>query len=463
MPVEGRSLGSRQTREAGKEWRLGNLQTPESVQRLRTALHVKAKEEPEYRFYLLYDKVYRSDILAHAYRCCKANQGAAGVDGQEFKDIEAHGEESWLGELAERLKRKDYRPEAVKRVWIPKPNGKLRPLGIPTITDRVVQTAAMLVLEPIFEADLQPEQYAYRPDRGAHDAVQAIHGLLNTGHTAVIDADLSGYFDSIPHPDLMMSVARRIVDKHVLHLIKMWLEAPVEEDDGKGRRKRSTPNRDSKRGSPQGAPISPLLSNIYMRRFIMGWKRFAGKQGWSARIVNYADDFVICCKAGAEDAMEAMRQMMGRLKLTVNDEKTHLCRIPQEHFDFLGYTFGRCYSRQNGRAYIGSRPAKKSVKRMVESISRETERRTMLLDAEEIVRRLNRKLTGWSNYFCLGQVSPAYQAIDRHAKQRLRQWLCKKHKGSGKGFKRYPDQYLCEQLGLINLPSKTRNFPWAKT
>ena len=263
---------------------MGNLQTPIGVQRLRSALHAKAKEEPEFRFYLLYDKVYRRDVLEHAYRSCKANKGAAGVDGVRFEDIEASGEEQWLGELAERLKRKDYRAEAVKRVWIPKSNGKLRPLGIPTITDRVVQTALLIVLEPIFEADLQPEQYAYRAERGAQDAVRAVHGLLATGHRHVIDADLSGYFDSIPHFDLMKSVARRIVDRHVLHLIKQWLEAPVEECDERGHRKRSTSNRDAGRGTPQGAPISPLLSNLYMRRFILGWKQQGHERRWSAHI-----------------------------------------------------------------------------------------------------------------------------------------------------------------------------------
>jgi RNA-directed DNA polymerase len=332
---------------------LGNLQTPISVQKLQMALHAKAKEEPRYRFYLLYDKVYRPDVLDYAYRSCKANKGAAGVDGVRFEDIEAYGAERWLGELAERLKKKDYRPEAVKRVWIPKPNGKLRPLGIPTITDRVVQTAAMLVLEPIFEADLQPEQYAYRAERGAQDAVQAVHRLLNTGHRQVIDADLSGYFDSIPHLELMKSVARRIVDRHVLHLIKQWLEAPVEEDDGHGHRQRTTSNRDTGRGTPQGAPISPLLSNLYMRRFILGWKTLGYAPRWSAQIVNYADDFVICCKGRAEDAMDAMRGMMETLKLTVNDDKTHLCQIPQERFDFLGYTFGRCYSQQDRARLLG--------------------------------------------------------------------------------------------------------------
>jgi RNA-directed DNA polymerase len=441
---------------------LGNLQTPEGVQKLQTALHTKAKEEPEYRFYLLYDKVYRRDVLNFAYRSCKANKGAAGVDGVRFEDIDAYGEECWLGELAERLKKKDYRPEAVKRVWIPKPNGKLRPLGIPTITDRVVQTAAMIVLEPIFEADLQPEQYAYRAERGAQDAVRAVHRLLVTGHQHVIDADLSGYFDSIPHAELMKSVARRIVDRHVLHLIKQWLETPVEEDDGHGHRKRATVNRDAGRGTPQGAPISPLLSNLYMRRFILGWKQRGYSRRWSAHIVNYADDFVICCKGQADKAMEAMRGMMASLKLTVNDDKTHLCRIPQERFDFLGYTIGRCYNRETGRAYIGTRPSKKSIKRMVDSITEETDHRRTLLDADYVVGRLNRKLTGWANYFCLGPVSPAYRAINTHVTQRLRRWLCKKHKVPGKGTRRYPNQYLYEQLGLVNLPARTHDLPWAK-
>ncbi len=222
----------------------------------------------------------------------------------------------------------------------------------------------MLVLEPIYEADLQPEQYAYREGRGAQDAVKAVHQLLNTGHRNVIDADLSGYFDSIPHAELMKSVARRIVDRNVLHLIRQWLDVPVEEDDGHGHRKRTSINRDTGRGTPQGAPISPLLSNLYMRRFLLGWKQLGYARRWSAQIVNYADDFVICCKGHAHEAMAAMRGMMDKLKLTVNDDKTHLCRIPQERFDFLGYTFGRCYKRDTGRAYIGTRPSQKSIKRI---------------------------------------------------------------------------------------------------
>ena len=441
---------------------MGNLATPVSVQKLQTTLHAKAKAEPGFRFYALYDKVSRADILEHAYRCCAANKGAAGVDGQEFADIEAYGVERWLGELAQALREQNYRPEAVRRVYLKKPNGKLRPLGIPTLRDRVCQTAAMLVSEPIFEADLPPEQYAYRAGTGALDAVRQVHRLINTGHREVVDADLSGYFDSIPHAELMQSVARRVVDRHLLHLIKMWLDAPVEETDKRGRKTRTTANRDQGRGTPQGSPISPLLANLYMRRFILGWQRSSLAKRLDAKIVNYADDLVICCHRGAHEALDAMRRLMVRLKLTVNEDKTRLCRVPDEGFDFLGYTFGRCYSPKTGRAYLGTTPSKKSLKRLIDSIGELTERKHFHHEAADLVHVLNRKLTGWANYFCLGPVSKAYCAIDAYTSERLRQWLCGKHQQGGRGYQRYPDQYLQERLSLVRLSVRTQNLPWAK-
>jgi RNA-directed DNA polymerase len=316
-----------------------SLTTPSSVQKLQTALHAKAKESPNLRFHALYDKVYRKDVLAYAYERCQANGGAAGVDNQTFENIEAYSRERWLDELTQGLKSRTYQPQPVRRVYIPKPDGKQRPLGIPTIRDRVVQTAAVLVLEPIFEADLTAEQYAYRTDRSALDAVQHVHKLLNTGHGQIVDADLSSYFDRIPHAELMKSVARRVVDGAMLHLIKMWLEAPVEETGERGNKRRSTRNRDEGRGTPQGSPISPLLSNLYMRRFVLGWKKLGHEKRWKAYIVNYADDLVICCRVGAEQALAEMRMMMSKLKLTVNEKKTRVCYLPEEKFDFLGYTF----------------------------------------------------------------------------------------------------------------------------
>ncbi len=438
------------------------LKTPEKVEQLRKALHVKAKENPQFRFYQLYDKLYREDILVYAYRLCRANGGAAGVDKESFEQIASAGSKAWLEELASTLREKTYRADPVRRVWIPKANGKQRPLGIPTIRDRVVQTAAVLVLEPIFEADLQPEQYAYRPNRGAQAAVQHVHRLIRNGHNEVVDADLSGYFDTIPHAELMRSVARRIVDRQLLALIKQWLVAAVEEDDGRGNRRRSTRAKDEKRGIPQGAPISPLLANLYMRRFILGWKVLGHQQRLKAYIVNYADDFVICCRGTAAEAMVEMRAMMQRLKLGVNEDKTGLRRIPEQSVDFLGYTIGRCYSKQTGRAYIGTRPSTKSVRRVTRAVSELTSRRVTWRTAEDTVVRLNRLLTGWSNYFCLGPVSKAYRAVDSHSRHRLRWWLCRKHKQAGKGTSLYPDRYLYESLGLVCLPQQTRNLPWAK-
>lgn len=332
---------------------------------------------------------------------------------------------------------------------------------VPTTKDRVVQTAARLVLEPIFETDLQPEQYAYRPGRGALDAVRHVHSLLNTGHTEVLDADLSGYFDSIPHAELMKSVTRRVSDQHMLHLIKMWLQAPVEEDDERGHKQRTTRNKDQGRGCPQGAPISPLLSNLYMRRFVLGWKVLGHERRLGARIVNYADDMVICCRGTAQEAMTVMRAMMQKLKLTVNEAKTHVCRVPDESFDFLGYTIGRCYSPKTGKAYIGTRPSQQKIQRICCEISEMTDRRWTLLDAADRVARLNRVLVGWANYFCLGPVGKAYRAVDAHARHRLRQWLCAKHKVKGQGTSRFPDEYLDLTLGLVTLQSRTRNFPWA--
>jgi RNA-directed DNA polymerase len=240
-----------------------SLITPASVQKLQTALHAKAKESPSFRFYALYDKVYRKDLLGFAYACSKANGGAAGVDHQKFEDIEVYGEERWLDELGQELKHRTYQPLPVRRVYIPKADGKTqRPLGIPAIRDRVVQMAAVLVLEPIFEADLQAEQYGYRRDRSALDAVRHVHQLIKTGHREIVDADLSSYFDEIPHAELLKSVARRVVDGAMLHLLKMWLEAPVEETDDRGNKRQSTSNRDKGRGTPQGSPITPLTQKV---------------------------------------------------------------------------------------------------------------------------------------------------------------------------------------------------------
>ncbi len=437
-----------------------SLTTPEKIRKLQRAFYVKAKEAPSNRFHQLYDKVWREDILKYAYQRCKANKGAAGVDGQSFDQIEEYGRERWLGELAEELRRKGYRPAAIRRVWIGKANGGRRPLGIATIRDRVVQMAVVLVIEPIFEADLEPEQYGYRPKRSAQDAVRAVHSWLQQGHREVIDADLSGYFDSIPHAELIQCVARRISDREMLALIKRCLKAPVrDQDEAEPRGKRKGIGQ----GTPQGSPLSPLLANLYIRRFILGWKQRGGMERYGAHIVNYADDFVVCCKQGAADALVEVRRIMAQLKLRMNEDKTRVHRVPEESFDFLGYTFGRCYSPQTGRSYIGTRPSKTRITRLCRAISQDTGRTRLLWDATAMVHALNRKLVGWSNYFCLGPVSSAYRAVDQHTRYRLRQWLRRKHQGRCRpGVMQYPSEYLYETLGLVRLEGRTRNFPWAK-
>ncbi len=451
--------------QSGNSREIGvSLLPPTKVGQLQDALHAKAKESPDYRFYALYDKVYRLDVLWHAYRVCQFNDGSPGVDGQTFEDIEAYGRMKWLRELAEELRTKRYCPGPVRRVHIPKPGkpGQTRPLGIPTITDRVVMTAARVVLEPIFEADLQPEQYAYRPQRSALDAVQQVDALLHAQYQEVIDADLSGYFDTIPHAELMKSVARRISDRQMLRLIKMWLIAPVEETDERGRKHRTSRNKDTGRGTPQGAPISPLLSNLYMRRFILGWKVLGYEQRFQAKIVNYADDLVICCRRRAEQAMDAMRGIFGKLKLTVNEQKTHLCQVPAESFDFLGYTFGYCYSAKTGQRYIGARPSTKKIQAVCRRISDVTDRRMCWRDTTDQVAQLNRIMAGWANYFCRGPTGKPYRIVTRHAFKRLRQWLCQKHKVQrGQAITRFPDQYLRRTLGLNRLYLWQRNVPWA--
>jgi RNA-directed DNA polymerase len=433
-----------------------------SLQRLRAALHAKAKSAPKFRFYSLYDKVYRQDVLQAAWEQCRENGGAPGVDGQTFTDIEQYGVEKWLGELVEELRTKRYEPRPVRRAFIPKPDGKQRPLGIPTIKDRVVQTAVLLVVEPIFEADLQEEQYAYRENRSALDAVETVYEHLQQGYREVVDADLSGYFDSIPHAELMSSVARRVSDKALLHLVKQWLVAPVEETDQRGRVQRTTRNKDEHRGTPQGAPISPLLANLYMRRFVLGWKQLGHQERFQAVIVNYADDFVILCRYRAEQALEAMREMMQRLKLTVNETKTHVCRMTRDSFDFLGYTFGRMYSPRTGGAYQGARPSRKKVQQVCHEINDRVKKLPPFIRPEALVCQVNQILRGWTNYFRFGTVSPAYRAVHQHATHRVRQWLQHKFAVAGRGYYHFSDTHLEKVLGLFNPTLLRGSFSYAK-
>ena len=433
------------------------------VRKLQNTLHAKAKEEPDRRFHALIDKVWREDFLLEAWTRVRRNGGSAGVDGETIADIEEAGVESWLGDLSRDLRDGTYAPRAVRQVMIPKKEpGKFRPLGIPCLRDRVAQTSAMLVLVPIFEADLQPEQYAYRPGRSANDAVKRIHHLLSQGHCEVVDADLSNYFGEIPHAELIKSIARRVSDGRLLGLIKAWLEAPVEEDDGKGGKRRTNRARAERKGTPQGSPISPLLSSIYMRRFILGWKVRGHARRFRAEIVNYADDFCVLGKAPAAEMLSEVHRIMEVLKLPVNARKTRCLRCPEEPFEFLGYRIGWNYRRTNGSRYVGTRPSKANVQDICHRISEATDKKTGWMDVKGKVGELNRIISGWANYFTLGQVSPAYHTIDRHTTRRLRRWLCLKHKVKSGKYVRFPDTRLRDDFGLIHLAPTTKTFPWAK-
>lgn len=424
-----------------------SLATPKSIQALQRKLYLKAKQEPTYRFYALYDKVCRSDTLAHAYALAKANGGAPGVDGVRFADIELYGRERFLTELRQELQEKRYRPDAVLRVMIPKPNGGERPLGIPIIKDRVAQAAVKLVLEPIFEADFTDNAYGYRPRRSARDAVCAVHKALKAGQVHVVDADLSKYFDTIPHSELLRSVSRRVSDGSILHLVKMWLKAAVEETSGKGK---STRRQTGNRGTPQGGVLSPLLANIYMRRFLKAWTQRDHDRRFGSRVVNYADDFVILCRQDAAGALSAARSILTRIGLSLNETKTRVCYAPDEPFDFLGYSFGVQYRFGSGSPYLAAYPSKKSVHRMKATLRRMVGSHMSWQSEEELVGNVNRRLRGWMNYFQYGTLWKTYHHTERFLQQRVRGWLVHKHRVGSRGECRYPPDYIFGTLGLVS-------------
>ena len=424
-----------------------SLVTPEKIQTLQRKLYLKAKREPNYRFYALYDKVYRPDILAQAYALAKANRGAPGVDGVRFEDIELYGPERFLMELRRELQERLYRPDAVLRVMIPKANGKERPLGIPAIRDRVVQAAVKLLLEPVFEADFTNNAYGYRRGRSAKDAVRMVHRSLKAGYVQVVDADLSKYFDTIPHAELLRCVARRVSDGAILHLIKMWLKAPVEErnDSGKPTRRRM-----GNRGTPQGGVLSPLLANVYMRRFLKAWELRRNDRRFRCRVVNYADDFVILCRDQASQAMAEAQDILSRIGLTLSVNKTRLCDAREEAFAFLGYSFGVQHHFGGGQPYLAAYPSRESVVRLKAKLRRMVGHHMSWLSAEDLVRDVNRVVSGWLNYFSYGTLWKTYGNLERFLQGRVRGWLVHKHRVGSRGECRYPAPYLYETLGLVN-------------
>lgn len=456
---EGALLCSRD-RRAEDQGIAAMLVTPTKIRTLQRKLYTKAKQEPGFRFYALYDKLCRADILSHAYRLVRLNKGAPGVDGRTFETIEAaEGEEAFVRELQQQLQAKTYRVDAVRRVWIPKGDGGSRALGIPTIRDRVVQMAVKMVLEPIFEADFCEHSYGFRPKRSAHDAVDVVANALLAGHAHVIDADLSKYFDTIPHAKLLATVAERISDGAVLALINQWLKAAVVEEDDDGTRRTSGGGKGNRQGTPQGGVISPLLSNRYLHLLDRIWERHELARRHRARLVRYADDVVVLCAGDVEPPMAVLRAVLARLDLSLNETKTRVVEAREASFDFLGFRLCLRRSRVSGKRYPHVEPSPRSVQRIKARTKALTDRRRTLVPMPEVIDALNQSLRGWSNYFHYRNSSTAMSKVKMHTEERVRTHLRRRHKlnSRAQAYQRFPGHVIYGRHGLFKLPT---NAPW---
>lgn len=434
------------------------LKTPDKIRELQRKLYLKAKQEKNFRFYLLYDKVYRWDILSHAYRLVKANKGAPGIDGITFEAIEGMkgGVEGYLRSIQSELKTKTYKGMPIRRVYIAKPGGGKRSLGIPTIKDRVVQMATKMVIEPIFEADFKDSSYGFRPRRDAHQAIEHVTRELLKGKMKVIDADISRYFDTIPHDKLLNEVARRIVDKQILRLIKMWLKCPIveEREDGKKEYKKND------RGTPQGGVISPLLANIYLNTLDTIWKIKRVEERMEARLVRYADDLLVICRENAHKILEGIKKVIKGLELTLNEDKTKIVDARIESFNFLGFTIRVVKSPKTLRSFPLTRPSKEALKSIRAEIKGMTKRSNLHLPKELIIQRLNEVVRGWVQYFYFKNCTQDLSQLRYYLTERVRRYLRRKHGKKKKGYKQYPDQYLYRVLGLYDIPLVA---PWKTT
>jgi len=444
-----------------KERRKGDckmLKTPEKIRNLQRKLYQKAKQEKRFRFYALYDKVYRTDILSHAYCLVRSKKGAPGVDGVTFEAIEGMegGEERYLENIAKDLREKSYKPMPVRRTYIPKGDGGRRPLGIPTIKDRIVQMATKIVIEPIFEADFEENSYGFRPKKNAHQAMDDVSLHLRRGKTQVIDADISKYFDIIPHDKLLKLVAKRIIDKNILRLIKQWLKAPIVEEgeDGKKRYKGSD------KGTPQGGVISPLLANIYLNVLDKVWKIKRVQERFRARLIRYADDLVVLCGGNVERVLKGIKAVLEHLELELNEEKTKVLDAKEENFNFLGFKIEMKENPRTRKIFPLIKPSKESMKHIKLKIKALTCRKNHRIPKEVMIKKLNEVVRGWVTYFHYGHCSKDLSKIKDYLNARVRIYLREKHRIKNKGYKVFPYRYLYGELGLYKIPTRA---PWTST
>lgn len=419
------------------------LRSIEKIQEFQRKLYEKAKANPKYRFYSLYDKTYRRDILEEAYRRAKSNGGTCGIDGETFEEIEKNGVTEYLEVLQRALKSGSYKPKPVKRVYIPKANGKKRPLGIPVIRDRIVQTAFLMLLEPIFEADFSESSYGFRPKKSAHDAVREIYKYLNWGCEEIYDVDLEKYFDTVEHWKLLKLIARRVSDGKILHVIKQWLKCGYVEDDQ---------HRQSKRGTPQGGVISPLLANIYLNPLDKAFER--GKLGTiregSIHIVRYADDMIILAQKNLGKGIKILEDYTERLGLSLNKEKTRRLNLRKDKsIEFLGFQFLRVINKKTGNRLILVRPSPKSLNRCREKV-RKYVHHNLPIKIEEQILNLNRYLEGWTNYFRLGNSSKAQMKICHYAMKRVRKVMQRRKGKDGYGWGKKSNGDIYQKYGLYH-------------
>lgn len=421
------------------------LSGAKKVRSFQRKIYLKAKQEKEFRFYIMYDKIYLRHFLYEAWKRVKANKGAPGYDNVTFSEIEEYGVESYLKGLAEELKSETYKPQPVLRVYVPKANGKMRPLGIPTIRDRIVQMSCKMVIEPVFEADFEDCSYGFRPKRSAKGAVTAIKTNLKKGKIRVYDADVSGFFDNIPHDKLVILLEERISDKRAINLIKKWLRSPIFEDNKLHK---------SRQGTPQGGVISPLLANIYLNLID---KAVARKDGhfhkYGISLIRYADDFILMGNKLPDEALVYLARMLERMELNINAEKTKQLNAVEESFDFLGFSFRYDRGIFGGKGrYWNVIPSKKSEVKIRENL-RQAFRKNRHQDNDSLVRILNPKIRGWLNYFSIKGISYPSKAkgkLRRYLDESLYRFYQHKSQRKCKLYRRRAFEYLVQRYGLIN-------------